>query len=158
MNGTEIGAQEWRDALFLLYGLDPPDLPKYCDGCNAKFTIPHALGCKRGGLVTARHNELWDGVADLAGKEFTTSHVRDDPLIFVGCAVKRPKANPDRTSGSTDQDGAPPPESMEYKGELLIRDIWQNRTDSVHDMRVVNTDAKTNAVKTLEKLLLHSYP
>ena len=32
VNGTELGAQEWRDALFLRYGLDPPDLPKYCNG------------------------------------------------------------------------------------------------------------------------------
>ena len=29
VNGTELGAQEWRDAHFLRYGLDPPDLPKY---------------------------------------------------------------------------------------------------------------------------------
>ena len=28
VNGTELGAQEWRDAAFLSYGLEPPDLPK----------------------------------------------------------------------------------------------------------------------------------
>ena len=82
VNGTELGAQEWRDALFLRYGLDPPDLPKYCDGCEAWFTISHALDCKKGGLVTTRHNDLHDGVANLAGKAFTPSHVRDDPLIY----------------------------------------------------------------------------
>ena len=56
VNRIELGEQKWRDALFLQYGLDPPDLPDYCDGCNAKFTIFHALNCNRGGLVTARHN------------------------------------------------------------------------------------------------------
>ena len=65
VNGTNMGAQEWRDALFLHYGLDPPDLPTYCDGCNVKFTICHALDCRRGGLVMARHNEIRDRVADL---------------------------------------------------------------------------------------------
>ena len=84
VNGTEMGAQEWRDAPFLRYGLEPPDLPKYCDGCNTKFTICHTLECKRGGLVTARHKELQDGVSDLAGKYFTPSHMRDDLLIFTG--------------------------------------------------------------------------
>ena len=74
--------QEWCDAFFLRYGLDPPYLPTYCDGCNAKFTICHALDFNRGSLVTTRHNELLYGVADLAGKAFTPSHVRDDPLIF----------------------------------------------------------------------------
>ena len=39
VNGMELGAQEWRDALFLRCGLDPPDFPKYCDGCEARFSI-----------------------------------------------------------------------------------------------------------------------
>ena len=79
VNGTELGAQEWRGTAFLRYGLEPPDLPKHCDGCNAKFSICHALDCKMGGLVTARHNELRDGVADLASRAFTPSQVRNDP-------------------------------------------------------------------------------
>ena len=29
VNGTELGDQEWCDALFLRYGLDPPDLPTH---------------------------------------------------------------------------------------------------------------------------------
>ena len=95
----------------------------------------------------AFHNELRDEVADLAGKAFTPSHVRNDPLIFAGCTVKRLKANQDGAGGSTYQDGAPPSESTEQKGDLLIRDLWQNRTDSVHDMRVVNTDAKSQSAK-----------
>ena len=81
VNGTELGAQEWCDTLFLRYGLEPPDLPTHYDGCKAKFSISHALDCKKGSLVTARHNELRDRVADLARKAFTPSHVRDDPLI-----------------------------------------------------------------------------
>ena len=31
VNGTGLGAQEYRDVLFLRYGLEPPDFPKYCD-------------------------------------------------------------------------------------------------------------------------------
>ena len=34
------------------------------------------------------HNEICDGVSDLAGKDFTPAHVRDDPKIFIGCAVQ----------------------------------------------------------------------
>ena len=94
VNGTELGAQEWCNALFLRYGLEPPDLPKYCDGCQSRFSISHALDCKKGGLVTARQNELRDGVADLAGKAFTPFHVRDDPLIYSGCTVKTTNATP----------------------------------------------------------------
>ena len=80
VNGKGLGSQEWRDALFLRYGLDPPYLPKYCDSFQDRFSISHALDCKEGGLIMAQHNELRDGVADLADKAFTTSHVRDNPL------------------------------------------------------------------------------
>ena len=79
--------------------------------------------------------------------------MRDDPLIFSGFVVKSPKDKPDGTRGSTYQYGTPPPEATEQKGDLLIRDLCQNRTDSLHDMRFLNTDTKTHAVKTPEKFL-----
>ena len=102
VNGTELGAQEWHDTLLLQYILDPPDLPTHCDGCQANLLISHVLDCKKGGLVTARQNEIRDWVEDLAGKAFTPSHVRDDPLIYSGCSVKRKKATPDGASGNND--------------------------------------------------------
>ena len=124
VKGTDLGAQEWCDALFLWYGIEPPYLPKYCDGYSIKFTIFHALDCKRVGLVTASHNERRDGVVDLAGKAFTPSHVCNYPLLFAGCAVKSPKATLAGAGGSTDRDGAPPPEATDQKEDLLIRDPW----------------------------------
>ena len=123
VNGEELGAQEWRDALFLKYGLEPPDLPHYYDGCNANFSISHALDCKQGGLITAHHNKLRDGVADLAVKAFTPSHVHNNPLIFACCAVKRLKAKPTRTKVTTVPDSVPPLEATEHKSELLIHDL-----------------------------------
>ena len=43
VNGTELGAQEWRDSLFLRYGIDPPDLPSHYNSCWAAFSICNAL-------------------------------------------------------------------------------------------------------------------
>ena len=124
VNGTELGAQEWCDALFLRYGLEPPDLPTHCNGCEARFTISHALDCKKGGIVTARHNDLRDGVADLAGKAFTPSHVRYNPLIYSGCAMSRTKPMP-AGSNITNPTGetTAAPEVTEQKGGLLIQDL-----------------------------------
>ena len=45
------------------------------------------------------------------------------------------------------------PEVTEQKGDLLIRDLWQQGTDSVHDMRVVNTDALPYVRRSPEKCL-----
>ena len=101
----------------------------------------------------ARHNNLRDRVVDLSRKAFTPSHVRDDPLIFVGCAVKETKAKPVRTIDSTDLESVMPSEATEHKGDLLICDLWQNSTDSVHYMRIVKTYTKSHEGKTPEKCL-----
>ena len=77
----------------------------------------------------------------------------NDPLIFACHSVTRQKATPAGASGRTDRDGEPPIEVMEQNGDLLIHDLWQNGTDSVHDMHVVNTNAKSHTAKTPEKCL-----
>ena len=89
----------------------------------------------------ARHDELRDRVAYLAGKAFTPSHVRNDPLIYSGRSVKRTKATPAGAGGKTNHAVVQPPEVTEQKGNLLIRELWQQGIDSVHNMWFVNTDA-----------------
>ena len=69
----------------------------------------------------ARHNELRDGVVDLAGKSFTLTHVRDDPLIFEVRAVQRTKAQP---TGSTRPSSKNKSEATEQNIDLLIRKLW----------------------------------
>ena len=66
--------------------------------------------------------------------------------------MKRPKAKPAGLSGSTNP-GDTPPEATEQKVDLLIRDLWNNGTDSVHDMHIVNTDAKSYWEKSPERCL-----
>ena len=83
INGTGLGAQEWRGSFFLLYGIEPLELPDHCDVCGTSFDIYHALDCKNVGLVTARHNELRDDVSDLASKAFNPTHVHEDPKIYT---------------------------------------------------------------------------
>ena len=76
-----------------------------------------------GVLVTARHNDLRDGVADLTGKAFTPSHMRDYPLIFSGPSVMSTKDAPSGYSGTTYQARAPPLKVTDQQGDLLIRDL-----------------------------------
>ena len=101
----------------------------------------------------ARHNELCDGVADLAGKSFTPYQVLNNPLIYSGCAVKRTKAATAEAGGTINYIELQTPEVTEQKGDLLIRYLWQQGDDSVHDMCVVNTDALTHRTKDPEKCL-----
>ena len=57
--GLALNKQEFRDSLRLRYDLPLVDLPSHCI-CGDKFTVSHALSCKRG-VVAQRH----DGVRNL---------------------------------------------------------------------------------------------
>ena len=78
--------------------------------------------------------------------------MRNDPLTHQGCAVKRTKSKPAGPSGITNTEETLP-EATDQKGDLLIRDLWANGTEIIHDMRVVNTDAKSYWGRTPEKFL-----
>ena len=96
------------------------------------------------------HNKLCDGVADLAGKAFTSLHVRYDPLIHSGCAVREGKAHP---AGSLHKNSPVATENSKQKGDLPIRNLCQIGMDSIHDMRVMNTDALSHQNKSSQKRL-----
>jgi hypothetical protein len=57
VNGAELSAQKFRDALLLRHARGPPGPPPLCDGCNQKFSARRA-----------RHNEIRDELSDLAFK------------------------------------------------------------------------------------------
>ena len=92
----------------------------------------------------ARHNELRYVVSDLASKAVTPTHVRDNPKIYTGramCGGKvKLKVSPLKYWGG-------------LKGYLLIRYLWTQRTDSIHDMCVVNTDTTSYQSKKPYKCL-----
>ena len=121
VNGTEFGAQEWSDSLFLRYGINPPEFLSHCDICGAAFSVCQALDCKNGGFIMECHNELHDGVADLAAKASTPARMRYDPKISTGHSVRKDK---DKGKATGKVKEAPPPGEGEEKGDLLIWYIW----------------------------------
>ena len=96
---------------------------------------------------------LRDGVLDLAGKDFTHSHVRDDSLIYSGRDVRTTKPTLARSNKTKPSEQPAAPEVMEQKGDLIIQDLWQQGTNSFHDMCVVNTDTLTYQMKEPETCL-----
>ena len=50
----------------LRYGLPLTNLPVKCDGSGEDFHVQQALICKKGGLITQRHNEIRDLLGDLS--------------------------------------------------------------------------------------------
>jgi hypothetical protein len=152
VNGTELSAEEFRDALIMRYGERPSNLPRECDGCDAPFSLQHALGCKKGGLVIFRHNEVRDELAHLAAKAFTPSAVRDEPLIRSGRVAEKVNVLASKDANQPDpttQEAAPEDE----RGDLLIRGFWARGTDCILDVRVTDTDAKSYCKRPPAKVL-----
>jgi hypothetical protein len=150
INGTALSQQEFQDAIQLRYGRSPGDLPSHCDGCGQKFSIPHALECKKGGLVNLRHNEIRDELIDLASKAFIPSAVRDEPRIYPG----RPAAPmPDLDPADPSVTRIYPRKGGEERGDVLIRGLWAHGTDCIIDVRVTDLDAMSNISRNPDKVL-----
>jgi hypothetical protein len=81
---SDLSADEFRDGVRLRLGMQPTALPPRCDhGCDERFTIEHAMSCRKGGLILQRHNDLvttWGQL--LRGQALSPSTtVSDEPLI-----------------------------------------------------------------------------
>ena len=80
----DLSAQEFRDDLALRYKKPLLSLTSVCDGCGAPFSIEHALGCRFGGLVTRRYNEVRDAFGNLAS--LVWAPVVKEPVVHDGSA------------------------------------------------------------------------
>ena len=121
----DLSATEFRDALALRYNRPLLNMPANCDGCGAATSLEHALDCKKGGLVTQRHNEVRDVIGDLASVVFKE-------------VVKEPVAQE-----ANDAEGVP-----SLIADLRIRGVWQPQTVALFDVRVTDTDAPSYSPAT----------
>ena len=95
-------------------------IPPYCDGCSAPFDLTHALSCRKGGLVTQRHNEVRDAFGDLASLAW--NQVMKEPVVK-------------EASKSTN--------SPALVADLSVRGVWSPQTEALFDIRVIDTDARS---------------
>lgn len=131
-NGTELSAEEFRDGVRLRFGLTPGNLQEHCDGCAQRFSVGHALTCKKGGLVLLRHNDVKAEWNNVCAQALTASAVTDEPLIHTG--------RDHRAAAGAANGTEPPPE---LRGDVAAHGFWRRGTTAVFDIRVSDTDAPT---------------
>ena len=76
--GFLLDKQSFRVAIFTRYGIPIKRQPTNCV-CGSKFSVEHALTCKKGGFITSRHNELRRITAEFL-KEVCID-VEEEPLL-----------------------------------------------------------------------------
>jgi hypothetical protein len=150
INGMELSAQEFHDALSMRYGDTPSDLPASCDGCQACFTLQHALDCKKGGLVIFCHNEIQDKLVHMAGKAMTPSAICDEPLVHPGRVTESVKTPP---TTCTPNQSPGTPATGEDCGDLLLQGFWARGTKCIVDVHVTDTNAKSYCKQAPAKVL-----
>jgi len=141
LNGTELSADEFRDNIRMHLGLTPTSLPQRCAGCDDRFTVAHAMSCKKGGLVSLRHNDLKAEWHHLCSQALTPSAISDEPLIHTSRDVQQAG-----TEGA-----APQPE---LRGDVAAHGFWRRGNTAIFDIRVTDTDAasyRTTDPKTVLK-------
>ena len=116
----DLSAQEFRDALALRYKKPLLCVPSICDGCGASFDLSHALICRKGGLVTQRHNEIRDALGDLSSLAW--SQVKKEPIVKEADESSRSPA---------------------LVADLSVRGVWVPQAEALFDVRVVDTDAQS---------------
>ena len=116
----DLSAQEFRDSLALRYRKPLQSIPSTCDGCSAAMDLSHALSCRRGGLVTQRHNEVRDAFGDLAALAW--SQVIKEPVVREASSLSRSPA---------------------LVADLSVRGVWVPQAEALFDIRVIDTDAQS---------------
>ena len=87
--------QEFRDSLRLRYNVPLSDLPSKCV-CGEKYTVCHALSCKKGGFVAQRHDGVRNLLTSFLGKICTNVDV--EPQL-------QPQKRRDKSRGKAGHEG-----------------------------------------------------
>ena len=120
----DLSPQQFRDALSLRYHRPLSSMPSHCDGCGSTFDLSHALDCRKGGLVTQRHNEVRDALGDLAALAY--KDVIREPIVREG------------------NDTVPA-----LIADLGIRGVWLPQIEALFDIQVTDADAPSRSVKNI---------
>jgi hypothetical protein len=130
LNGTDLSAEEFRDSLRLRLGLQPASLPQLCDGCGERFSVEHAMSCKKGGLVVQRHNAIVAEWMHLCSQALTASAVTPEPLIHTGLGQSTT--------------AAPAQAAPETRGDVAAHGFWHRGNTTIFDVRITDLDAGVN--------------
>ena len=102
--GLVLNKQEFRDSLRLRYNVPLSDLPSKCV-CGEKYTVSHALSCKKGGFVAQRHDSVRNLLTSFLGKVCTNVEVEpqlqplDNERFNLISAMTSPEARLDMKAG-----------------------------------------------------------
>ena len=110
--------------LSLLYHRPLSLMPSHCDGCCSTVDLSHALDCRKGGLVTQRHNKVRDALGDLAALAY--KDVIHEPIVREGSNI--------------------------VPADLGIIGVWLPQIEALFDIRIMDADAPSYLSHTIKSV------
>ncbi|MGL4351554.1 MAG: reverse transcriptase domain-containing protein [Plesiomonas shigelloides] len=156
---TSLSAQEWRDGIYLRYGMTPQGLPALCDGCNQPNSTNHAFNCLFGGLVTLRHNDIREELGAIASEIFQPTAITIEPSLTTTPTSAIPVGQQIHNNNTTTIETNLPPEtaptanSTHERGDIAIRGLFERGTNAIIDVKIANLDSISYRSQDPEKVL-----
>ena len=134
--GFALNKEEFRDVFALRYNRHISNLPSKCP-CGDRFDTSHAMDCKMGGFVNARHDSIRDFETSLLRKVCTD--VESEPhLLPVTTEVLQGR------SANT---------SAEARLDFRGRGFWRRGQNAFFDVRVTNPDCDSQVNSSIPSIL-----
>ena len=130
-----LDKDSFRVALYIRYGLPVKRLPSNCV-CGSRFSVEHALNCKKGGFISSRHNEVRRITAELL-KEVCID-VEEEPMLqeLTGEVFEAKTTKIEK----------------DVRLDVAARGFWTRGQKAFCDVRVFNPIAKCHRSKPLAKV------
>ena len=134
-HGYNLNKSEFRDALALRYNKHINNLPSYC-ACGEKYNITHAMNCRKGGFINARHDNIRDFESSLLSK--VCNDVETEPHLQPITSEQLPRSTITSDNARLD---------------IRARGFWRRGQNSFFDVRVTNADAASQRNSTVKSVL-----
>ena len=132
--GYIINKQCFWDLIRIRYGWELTRLAENCE-CGSKFTIEHALSCKKGGFVSLRHNQIRNITASLLKEVCHNVCIEPRLQQLTGESFNERTAN----------------ESDDARADVSAQSFWITGQTAFLDVRVFNPNAKRYVSQELSK-------
>ena len=124
--GFSLNKQEFVDAIALRYGWPIEGLPQLCT-CRNAFDPDHAMTCKTGGFICARHDEVRDLTAQMLSEVCRDVRVEPELIPTDGRTFSHQSANT----------------AEEARVDVSARGFWTRGQRAYFDVRIFNPMAQS---------------
>ena len=132
--GYILNKQTFWDLIRIRYGWELLRLPENCE-CGSKFSVEHALSCKKGGFITLRHNQIRNLTAGLLKEVCHDVCIEPRLQQLTGESLIERSAN----------------KSADARLDVSARSFWITSQTAFFDVRVFNPMAKRYVNQELPK-------